>query len=541
MSNTETIAKNAGWYGLESVISVLVTMFTSIVIARMLGPAKMGYIIYVIWVAEVANRLGGLGIPATMRKYMAEYLGKGDCGTARHVYLHTLRLQMGVAGFATASVLVWALRDAGAEYRWAAACISVSVWPAMVNSISAQANIAAEQLRANLPASFASILTFLFCVLFTAFFHWGVLGFAASMLVMRVVDFSVRLVPTLRRTLLWKATAPLPDHLERRMLRFALQSVTSTLVALIVWDRSEFFLLKHMCADIRQVAFYSVAFSLAERLLLSASIFGTAIGATIFAQYGRDRSRTPEITASAFRYLALSSVPLHIVASALAGPALLLLYGQQYRGAVLVATLAPIFCLPKAFLEPARNLLQSEDRQGIVIWATALAGIVDLSVAWALIPAHGAVGACIGSGAGQITAIGILWGANIRLLKVKIPWVFALKIAGISTAASVTSHYLVLRMHPALAVVCGLCCAMTVFFGLLYVSRLLEPSDFARLGSVAAMLPRPLANFARLWSSQLVPQTKDQTPVSKPPRTDGCGRSPDEHASREHAQLGESL
>jgi O-antigen/teichoic acid export membrane protein len=540
MPNTETIAKNAGWYGLESVISIVVTMFTSVVIARILGPSKMGYIIYVIWVADVANRLGGLGIPATMRKYMAEYLGKGDWGTARHTYLYTLRLQMCVAGLATACVLMWVVYDANTEYRWAAVCIAVSVWPAMVNSISAQANIAAEQLRANLPASLASILTFLLCVMLTVFLHGGVLGFAASMLVMRMTDFAVRLVPTLRRILLWSRADTLPAGLEKRMFSFAAQSVTSTLLALVVWDRSEFFFLKHMCADIRQVAFYSVAFSMAERLLLSASIFGTATGATIFAQYGRDRSRNPDIAASAFRYLAMSSVPLHVIVSALAGPALLLLYGNQYSGAVLVATLAPILCLPKAFLEPARNLLQSEDRQGIVIWATAIAGIVDLGVAWLLIPTLGAVGACIGSGAGQITAIGILWGANILLFKVRIPWLFVLKITCTSSIAAVLSHYLVARMNPALAVVCGSCCALIVFFALLYMSRLLQPSDLDRFGRVAALLPHPLAHLAFWCLRRLLPNTAASSSTCNL-RVSSRLKSVDEHASREQGQLGESL
>ena len=89
-----------------------------------------------------------------------------------------------------------------------------------------------------------------------------------------------------------------PRGLTKRMITFAWQSVASMIVALIVWERSEFFLLKNLCADIRQVAYYSVAFSMAERLLISASIFGSAAGATIFAQYGRDKSRLPDIVAT---------------------------------------------------------------------------------------------------------------------------------------------------------------------------------------------------------------------------------------------------
>jgi len=63
------------------------------------------------------------------------------------------------------------------------------------------------------------------------------------------------------------------------MMSFAMQSVMSMLLAVIVWDRSEIFLLQHLSTDIRQVSFYSVAFGLAERLLLFPTLFAAAAGA----------------------------------------------------------------------------------------------------------------------------------------------------------------------------------------------------------------------------------------------------------------------
>jgi len=104
MSNTRTIARNIGWYGLENVINSVVTLFTSIAIARTLGPSKMGYIVYVSWIAAVVGSLGGIGISATTQKYMAEFLGMGDRGTARYIYFRTLLLQTGLATLATSAV-----------------------------------------------------------------------------------------------------------------------------------------------------------------------------------------------------------------------------------------------------------------------------------------------------------------------------------------------------------------------------------------------------------------------------------------------------
>ncbi|HUX43850.1 MAG TPA: oligosaccharide flippase family protein [Terracidiphilus sp.] len=493
MSNTKTIARNTGWYGLESGISFIVTLFTSIAIARYLGPTKMGYMIYVMWIAQIVSSLGGMGIPATTRKYMAEFLGMGDSGTARYIYMRTLLMQAGVATVATAGILLWIFHDAQPGYLLASSLIALSIWPSMVNSISAQANVAAEQLSANLPGSVASIVVFFLAIMGTVVFHWGVIGVGASMLAMRSVDFLVRFFPTFRRTHSWSTEHVYPEGLGVRMLTFAWQSVASMVLALIVWDRSEFFLLKHLCADIRQLAFYSVAFSMADRLLVSASIFGQASSATIFAQYGRDKSRLPALVSTSFRYLTLTSIPLHAIASALAVPALLLLYGDKYSGAEAVVTIAPMLCLPKAFLSPAQSLLQSAERQVWVIGATIFAGIVDIGVAWYLIPAHGAVGACIGSGIAQIMAVGTMWAVCIALFQVRLDWAHLLKVCFISALASLTAFAVVARFSPIWAILLGGTSSLAVFFTLLYLLRVFEPQDRDRFVMLTSALPASVA------------------------------------------------
>jgi O-antigen/teichoic acid export membrane protein len=496
MTNTRTIARNASWYGLENIINIFVTVFSSIAIARTLGPSKTGYIIYVSFIVGVVSSLGGFGIPATTRKYMAEFLGKGDRGTARFIYFRTLLLQTGLATLATGGLLFWVLAHAPGEYKLASALIVLSIWPGMVNSISAQANVATEDLFANLPPSVVSILTYFVMIALTVVLKWGVVGIGAAQLCMRAVDFLLRVFPTFKRALGWETSHLYPSELRTRMMSFAWQSVVSMSVALIVWNRSEVILLGKFCKDIRQVAYYSIAFSMSDMLLFSATIFGSAAGATIFAQYGRDKSRLPEITSAAFRYLALSSIPLHFIATALAAPALLLVYGHQYAGAAMVATVAPLLCMPKAFGGPVQSLLESNERQNYVIMATVVAGIVDISVAWSLIPAFGAVGACIGSGAAQFTAVVIMWAFGIRLYKVKLPWLQVAKITFISVLAALTAHFIAVHMSPVWGILCGGGAALIVLFGLIYLMRVLELEDRFRLGTVAKMLPKQFATPA---------------------------------------------
>ena len=492
--NSKTILRNTAWYGLENVISFGTSLITSIAIARTLGPTKMGYIVYVTWIVTITSSLGSVGIPATTRKYMSEFLGAQDLGTARFVYLRGLATQVAVATVATLAATVWVMRDSPPEYRLAALLLVLSTWPAMVNFVSAQANVATESLSSNVPASALSAVTFFVLTLLAVFLNWGVVGIAAAMLSMRVVDCGVRFVPTARRILAWPSETLGARHaLTRRMRRFALQSVMGMLLTLIVWDRSELFLLKHLSPDIRQIAFYSVALGLAERLLIFPSIFAASTGASILAQFGRDRSKLPAMTAASVRYLALTSIPIHLIATALVGPALLALYGGQYRGALIVATCSPLLCLPKAFLGPIQSLFESTEQQKYFLIATIGASFVDLGVAWWLIPSLGALGACIGSGVAQAVAVGSLWSIGISRYGIELPWRFFGRLSLVSAISAAISYAVVRPLPSTIGVVLGAAAAGVSFFTLTYLFRVLEAEDLNRIQLVTTMFPKQLA------------------------------------------------
>ena len=159
----------------------------------------------------------------------------------------------------------------------------------------------------------------------------------------------------------------------------------------------------------------------------------------------------------------------------------------------MVATLAPLLCMPKAFIGPVTSLLQSAERQSYVIAATVFAGILDICVAWYLIPAHGAVGACIGSGAAQVFAVGTMWIVGIRLYKVKLPWLHIAKITFISTLAALTAHFIAAQLAPLWAILLGGGASLIVLFGLFYLMRMLEPEDQDRFKIVTAMMPNAIA------------------------------------------------
>ena len=144
--NSKIIAKNSFWYGVETISNLVLTLFTSIIIARSIGPERLGYFLYIMWVAGIAQTLGSLGIPSATRKYMSEYFGRGQIGLAKTVFYHTLRLQTLIAAVVTCAglLLIWFFGDR--QYRLIGIFMIGSIFPSMVNSIAAGANTALEDL-----------------------------------------------------------------------------------------------------------------------------------------------------------------------------------------------------------------------------------------------------------------------------------------------------------------------------------------------------------------------------------------------------------
>ena len=199
------------------------------------------------------------------------------------------------------------------------------------------------------------------------------------------------------------------------------------------------------------------------------------------------------MTVASVRYLALISIPLHLIAVALAAPALLTLYGHKYEGALLVATVSPLLCLPKAFLGPIQSLFESTDRQKYFIYTTVIASFIDIGVAWYLIPSLGALGASIGSGAAQITAIGLMWIIGIYRDSIRLPWRFLAKVTMISIASSAAAYAVSFRLAPLWALIVGGTTATVTFFLLAYAFKILEPEDSSRFKIISAACPQALA------------------------------------------------
>lgn len=490
-SNTRTIASNSFWNGLEMVGSVVVAFATSIPMARVIGPERMGYFNYVQWLTNLSGMVGLLGIPGATRKYMAEYLGAGKPEVARAIFRATLKLQTMIASAVVAVGLSLVLWGAPPDYRWISFSLVLSLWPGMVASIPSQANVAGERMAFNTVGSLASYVINIATVTVSLLLGWNLLGIAIGVLVFRAVDCGIRLF-LVRRWLSGVRAVPLPSEVKRKMTTFSGFNMVLMVLNMIVWDRSDMVFLRHLVRDTAQISFFSGAISLIDRVQAIPAAFGTAAFATIQAQYGRDRLELPKVASNALWYGFVCSTPLLIGLAAMSAQVIPFLYGAKYMPTIPVLAVAALLAIPKCLVAPAWSMMEAEALQGFLVGWLIFCAIINIGLDILLIPRLGAMGAAIANGIAQLLLpLGLVWRVH-SLFGLTFRWgaTARLLLSGGVMAAVVLA--IASRFAAWWGMAIEVLLGAAVFMLCMRLAHVLRGDDRQRLLLLEALLPTPL-------------------------------------------------
>jgi O-antigen/teichoic acid export membrane protein len=488
LDNSQTIARNSFWYGLELLFGLFGAFFASVVVARVMGPERMGYFSYVLLLTNFTANIALFGLPGTVRKYMAEYLSRGEAGIAHAIYRSALLFQTVIAAAITAIALAVVFVWGDPEYHIISVLLILSMAPRMIGCIPSQANTAAESLRRN---TIPSVIGAMFNVVFTltaVWIGWGLVGVAIGYTGGAVIDTVLKLQGAARML------GPVPvgtisPELRQRLYTYSGQGLVLMVLNLWVWDKSDAVILKWINPDIRQVTFFNQAFNITERLLMFPNAFAGSLTATIMAQYGRGEEKLRGLTIAGGKYAFLIAVPLLVGVACVARPAVLTLYGDAYAPLIPVLAIASVMGISKAMMVPPTSLLQATENQGFLIWTGCACGVLDAALDFLLTPRYGAIGAAVANGTAQTAAlIAIAWRVrHVLQVDLRLGDFGRIALSGASMAAVVVGlGYLIPgRLGLALAVVAG----VLAWCVMLRLTGAIDRADRERFGNLSRSVP----------------------------------------------------
>lgn len=501
-NNAATITRNALWNLVDTALGVVSVIVCSVMVARVMGPAKLGYYQYVIWIASMTGIVASLGVPAATRKFVAEYLGREEHAVARAILRTTFRFQcymalaVGVIGLTVVFTIV------APERRVWAALAALSAVPQLIMAVISAAIIATEDLRPNVRVSVISTLANLAGVVLTLLLGWDLPGLSAALLVSRVLDCVLRYLYYRRiygRMPARDVIAPIPPDVRVRLVRFCWHSTVLLALDLVVWNRSEMFFLERY-SDITQVAYYSISFNIVEQLLVLPRVLAWSADTTMIVQQGRAPSTVAKLGITTGRFMALFSIPAAFGLAALCDPIMRLVYGTKYVAAIPVLMVTALFSVGRALQLPAQRLLSATENQSFMVrWGLLLAG-VNVVTSLLLVPSGGAVGAAFSKGIVQTVAMVGMWAYTAKTFRVGLP---VGRFVGLLIASTVMfgAVWLAARLVPGnvLPLLLGIPLGAAVIVPLLRLTRYLGPEDRSRLAPLERRLPSSLRSvFARM-------------------------------------------
>lgn len=486
------VARNSVWYGLEVLLEAAAAVAVSIVIARVIGPQKLAYFQYVLWLVNASSGLGALGLPVTAKKYVAEYLGRGELGLVRQIVKRLLRLQFLTALAITGGglVVVWLFGDP--TQRVISYFLVASMLPHILRGIPAQVNMARERMDLNVPASVVGNALYILFVTISLWSGWDLKGIAIGTLFHRSADLGLKYLAVHR----WLRTLPdgeeLPPEMIQRMRTFSRQGMAFMLLRLIVWDRSDMIFLKWLNSDLRQITFFGLALNLTDRAFQLPQVFAAAGGVSAMNEYGHQMDRFRLVSKHMTRYLLLSALPLFFGMAVMSPPLIRLIYGAAYVPAIPVVALAALIAIPKIFSIVAQQFLEAAELQSVMVRWGIIGAVINAGLDLCLVGPYGAVGAVIASGVAQTVYVTFVWMKMQKELRLDLSWMdFAKPMT--CTLAMCGSAWLASWNHGSVAaLLLGIPAGALTFLLMLRITRCLTGEDQRRFAGVFKGLPRPI-------------------------------------------------
>ncbi len=409
------VVRGVGWNFVGMVLGSVAGFLTSIVLARLLGPSDYGNLALALSVLNVLIVASSLGFEFALNKFIPVLLSEGRSSAIPGLVRRLTLVKLALAAALAALVLIAARPLAEGFFRKPELEIYIQLLALMVVPFSLEPIYRAVltgfylQKFINLLDAGAKLL-YLALASAVLLARYGVVGVLLVNLLANL--FFVSLAARRSYAALPKEVAGAPSVPARALLRYSLFLYIYTIMNFVLGQQLDLLMIGSMMEDVREVAFYTVAYSLSYMVLsfLSLALMG-GITLTYFSELHarRDMEGLRRGYIVMTEYLFVFIIPLAAVGALLAPEILTLLYGEGFatRSAVILLSLYfPTMALMKMGTLTS-TFMSAMDQERRLVSSRAIFGCVNIVLNCVFIPRYGALGALIGTTTASI--VGVLY------------------------------------------------------------------------------------------------------------------------------------
>jgi O-antigen/teichoic acid export membrane protein len=475
------LVRNTLWYGLVTVFGLGAGLVMSIVLARGLGPARMGEYSYLLWALRVLTALAILGWPSATVRYTAAAYARGDSAGAWGYVRFLLRRQLVTTTVVVALVLAGTLLFVESDMRLPFVVLALMLVPVSIEAVYTHAVYGAQRYDLTTQTSTVKMVLHLLASIVAVAAGLDILGLVVGL----TFGSTVACVMQRRqaRAVLGGAAVEPPVAARGELRGYVASLAVVAVLDTLVRDRSEVFFLKMFTAP-EQIAYYSLAFGLATRLMVIPEIAVGGLFPALSALHGGgDRAEFERVYRTAMRYVALAGLPIAALVAALAPNVVHWLYGPAYLPVANLLTVLAVVAVVGALRKVAASGLQAVGDGRCALVSTAVAVAVNVALAATLIPSHGTEGALVANTAAQAVAAGWAFVGMARRHGARLPGADLAKIALATVPLFLAAHAIVGDSHELARVVAATLGGGAVFVIAALALRVVGPRDWTLLMS----------------------------------------------------------
>jgi O-antigen/teichoic acid export membrane protein len=488
------LLRNTFWYGLVTVLGLGSGLVMSIVLARGLGPAAMGDYSYLLWALRVLTAVATLGWAYATVRYTAESYARGERDRARGVVSFFMRRQLVTTVIVGAVIAVLALTLVESRLRWPFVVLAIMLVPVTIEGIYTHAVFGAQRYDLTTQTSTVKMVLHLLASIVAVAAGFDILGLIIGLTLGSSVSCLIQRSQA-RQVLGDTGLAP-PKAMHPEIRGYVMSLSLVVVLDALVRDRSELFFLR-LWAPSEEIAFYSLAFGLATRVMVIPEIAVGALLPAFSALHGRgDRAELAAVYRNAMRYVALSGLPIAALMSALAPGVIHSLYGAEYLPAARLLSVLVVIAVVGTLRKVAFSALQAVGDRDCALTATALAVAVNIVLAAALIPGYSTAGAVVANSAAQILAAVWALRGMARRHGGRMPGLDIVKIAGASALVFFVTRAVAGEAHDVLRLVLAGLAGTAVFVPVVIAAGLVGSREWMLLITSTRRLLAPRTSGA---------------------------------------------
>ena len=477
-------------------VSYVAGLFVTAALARAMGPQDYGVYAYFLWLAGLLGSAYNSGFVSTSIRFISEALGRNRPDQSRAVMGWLRRRYLVGVGIATTGFVLlgpWIRPSTGSQVSLLLMLMAI-VGAMSKSAFTLLASFGKGYGRFEVESLTTSVLALINVVgvLVLVFFRVHLLGFAAFFVALCIAHWALG-----QRLAVRAGIRPSSESLDvdlRQRVGITLRwSVLFALLAAFSASSIETYLLSRYAGS-ADVAYFSLALSFARA---GVTLFIVGISSTVLPvlahAYGRaETGGAAKLAERAVRYTHLLGMAIAGLGFFLAFPAVRLLYGENYIQTVWILQciiVAKAFTVSTGVLTA---LFVANDQQRGRTSILAFTMLVNMGVAFLLVPRFGLVGAVISSVLSGTIDLGIMLVVAAREFGLRLPLNSLLRITACGMVAA-TPAYVVSRFsHGVVLEIVAAVIFFMIYFPLAFMFGRWELEDMSIFrGAAAKVLQSP--------------------------------------------------